>query len=81
MPRLTNAVAPKRATNISLSQDVYADAKAFGINVSQICEQALRSQIDIEKGRRWAEAHAAFVDAYNQQVEEEGLPLAQWRSF
>jgi antitoxin CcdA len=81
MARLAFAAVPKRATNISLSQDVYADAKTFGINVSQVCEQALRSQIDIEKARRWAEEHAAFIDAYNKQVEDDGVPLAQWRSF
>lgn len=81
MGRLASSTASKRATNISLSQAVYEDAKALGINLSRTCEQALRVQIEIEKARKWALEHADFVDAYNQQVEDEGLPLAQWRSF
>jgi len=35
----------KKATNISLSMDVYRDAKELGINISQLCEQKLREEI------------------------------------
>jgi hypothetical protein len=31
--------------------------------------------------RRWREQHAAFIDAYNRMVAEQGLPLDEWRSF
>jgi len=72
---------PKRATNITLSLDVYNDVKTLGINLSQTCEQFLREAIRIEKERRWAVEHADFIAAYNQTVEAEGLPLEQWRSF
>lgn len=72
---------PKRATNISLPLDVYNDAKALGINLSQTCEHFLREAIQIEKARNWAERNAEFIEAYNSTVEAEGLPLAQWRSF
>lgn len=73
--------APKRATNISLSVDVYNEAKALGINLSQTCERFLREVIQAEKARNWAAEHADFVAAYNRSVEEDGLPLDQWRSF
>lgn len=72
---------PKRATNISLSVDVYKEAKLLGINLSQTCEHFLREAILAEKGRQWGVEHADFVSAYNQTVEEERLPLDQWRSF
>lgn len=39
----------KKATNISLAMDVYLDAKRFGINISQICEQGLREEIQARK--------------------------------
>lgn len=73
--------APKRATNISLSMDVYEDAKQLGINLSQTCDQLLREVIRGEKARRWATEHADFIKAYNRVSEAEGLPLDQWRSF
>lgn len=72
---------PKKATNITLSLEVYNDAKTLGINLSQTCEQLLREAIRIEKERRWGQEHAEFIAAYNQTVEAEGLPLQPWRSF
>lgn len=71
----------KRATNISLSVDVYNEAKAMGINLSQTCERLLKEVIEQKKAENWASQHAEFIDAYNSSVDSEGLPLNQWRSF
>jgi antitoxin CcdA len=73
--------AAKKATNITLSQEVLEEAKALGMNLSRTCEQLLRSAIRAEKDRRWALEHAAYIAAYNATLEIEGLPLAQWRTF
>jgi antitoxin CcdA len=73
--------APKKATNITLSLDVYNAAKSLGINISQTCEQLLREAIRVENERRWAKDHAEFIAAYNRTVVNEGLPLSQWRNF
>lgn len=72
---------PKRPTNISLSLDVYTDAKSLGINLSQTCERFLREAIRAEKARLWAEKHSDFIESYNASIDAEGLPLTQWRSF
>ena len=77
----TGKAAPKKATNITLSLEVYNEAKVLGINLSQTCERSLREAIRTERERRWADQYADFICAYNQTVEQEGLPLAQWRSF
>ncbi len=75
-------VAPaKKATNITLSADVLAEAKAMGINISQACDQFLREMVRSERERRWQRDHADFIAAYNQTVEAEGLTLEQWRTF
>lgn len=71
----------KKATNITLSADVLADAKALGINISQACDQFLRELVRGERERRWQQEHAEFIAAYNQLVEQEDLPLEQWRMF
>ena len=73
--------APKKATNITLSLDVYNEAKLLGINISQTCERFLIDAIRAENERRWARDHADFIAAYNQTVETEGLALEQWRNF
>ena len=70
----------KRATNLSLSEDVLADARELNINLSQACEQHLRTLIREERERRWLAEHADFVAAYNATVAQ-GLPLDEWKTF
>lgn len=74
-------IPSKKATNISLSLDVYLDAKNFGLNISQICEQRLREEIQMRKEQRWNEQHADFVAAYNSLVAADGVALREWRAF
>lgn len=71
----------KKATNITLSVDVLNEAKALGINISQTCDQYLRELVRSERERRWEQDNAEFISAYNQTIEQEGLPLDSWRSF
>jgi len=79
MQPLVNAT--KKATNITLSSDVLAEAKALGINISHSCDQFLRELVRNERERRWQQDNADFIAAYNQTVADEGLPLDTWRSF
>ena len=74
-------IPSKKATNICLAMDVYLDAKNFGINISQICEQRLREEIQTRKEQQWNEQHANFITAYNSLVEAEGVALQEWRAF
>ena len=76
-----NSGKTKRATNISLSVDVYNEAKALGINLSQTCERFLQQAIKEERARRWEEENAQFIKAYNKTLEAEGFTLAEWCSF
>ena len=75
------AVIEKKATNISLSIDVLTAAKTFGINISQQCDQHLRTLVNQEKQRRWLAEHADFIASYNQGMDTDGLPLEQFRNF
>ena len=78
----TTTIAPlKKATNITLSADVLADAKAFGINISQACDGFLRERVKQERQRHWLSQNAEFIAEYNKTLETEGLPLDQYRSF
>jgi len=79
MQPLVNAT--KKATNITLSSDVLAEAKALGINISQSCDKFLRELVRNERERRWQQNNADFIVAYNQTVTDDGLPLDSLRSF
>ena len=79
---MANPKSPtKKATNITLSADVLAEAKALNINISQACDRFLRDLIRGEKERRWQQEHAEFIEAYNRSLEQDGLPLDEWQSF
>lgn len=80
--RSGDAAAPaKRPVNLSLSVDVLDEARRLGFNVSQMCDAYLREQVRRERERRWREENAAFLAAYNAQVQDEGLPLQDWQRF
>jgi antitoxin CcdA len=80
-PPAATAAQPKRATNLTLSADVLAQAKALNINVSQACDAFLRALVRKEQAKRWREDHAGYVAAHNATLAKEGLPLDQWRAF
>jgi antitoxin CcdA len=76
-----HSASSKRAANLTLSTEVLADAKALGINISKACDLHLRELVRKEKEARWKAEHADFIQAYNQTVAEESLPLDAWRTF
>ena len=80
-PPAATPAQPKRATNLTLSADVLAQAKALNINISQACDTFLRELVRKEQAKRWREDHAGYIAAHNATLAKEGLPLDQWRAF
>ncbi len=72
---------PKRPTNVSVSEELLAEAKGLGVDVSRACEQGLANAVRHEKARRWQEANAAGFEAWDAYVERNGVPLGQYRKF
>lgn len=79
--RARKSISGKRAINLSLSSGVLEAAKHLDINISQVCDQHLREIVRREQERRWRAEHADFIDAYNETLDAEQLPLDEWRSF
>ena len=71
----------KRAINLTLSSDILEAAKNLDINISRVCDSHLREVVRSEQARKWREQHADFIQAYNNTMESEGLPLDEWKSF
>jgi antitoxin CcdA len=71
----------RRAINLSIDSALIDDAKALDINVSRVCEDALREHIRAEKGARWLEENKVAIENWNSWVAENGLPLEQHRVF
>lgn len=73
--------APKKPTNLSLDQGLLSEARSFGVNLSQAAEAGLRKAVKDAKATAWKRENAKAIEASNRWVEENGLPLEQYRPF
>ena len=71
----------KKATNLSLDQGLLKDARALGVNISQAAEKGLEEAVRKARAEAWLEQNQAAIEASNQWVEANGLPLAKHRMF
>lgn len=71
----------RKATKLSLDRRVVADAKALGLDVSRIAEEAISDAVRAEKNRRWKEENREALQSMNEWVRENGLPLEKYRLF
>jgi antitoxin CcdA len=71
----------RRPTNISLSEDLVAEAKSLGVNLSRACEAGLATAVRAERERRWKAENREAMESWGEALERHGLPLARHRSF
>lgn len=75
------SAASRRATNVTLSESLLREARELKINVSQACERGLCIEVSETKARQWLSDNRAAIDAWNEHVEQHGLPLGHFRQF
>ena len=79
---LTKTPRPQRkATNLSIDQNLIAEAKALDLNVSRLAEEGIAAAVREEKNRRWKEENQEAIESWNEWVRENGRPLAKYRLF
>ncbi|MCI2808083.1 type II toxin-antitoxin system CcdA family antitoxin [Eoetvoesiella caeni] len=82
MPSLSSSQsAPKRATNVTLTESLLSEAKALHINISQAAEAGVALAIKRKRTELWLKENKEAIDSSNAFVEEHGLPLAKYRMF
>ena len=67
--------------NLTLSKDTVETAKELGLNLSQAAEAGIRAEISRVRAQQWLEEHQEAIEAYNERIEREGVPLAKYRMF
>jgi antitoxin CcdA len=70
-----------RGTSVTLPIQLLQDAKELAVNISAACAAGLEAEVRAAKATRWLKENRREIDAYNDQVEERGLPLAKYRTF
>lgn len=71
----------RKATNVALDPALVADAKAEGINLSRACEAGLASELKKVREERWLAENREAIAEWNDWMEENELPLAEYRQI
>lgn len=79
MNRPSKFTGNKKATNISLPEDLVEEAKRLGINLSHACEAGLDEEVRKAKREEWIEENQEAMESSNEYVRKHGLPLARYR--
>lgn len=69
----------RKAVNVTIDTGVVAAAREVGLNLSRVTEEALRLAVKREEDRRWKERNRAAMEAWNDWLEENGMPYADLR--
>lgn len=81
MPRAAPQPSARRATNVTLPEDLVNEARALRINVSQACEAGLAAALAAARREAWRAENREAMVCWNEYVEQHGLPLAAYRQF
>jgi antitoxin CcdA len=73
--------AVRRAANVTLPETLIQEAKALGINISQACEKGLAGAVSEARASAWLKENRPAIEAWNDYVQEHGIPLAEFRQF
>lgn len=63
----------RRATNLSLDEDLVAEARKLELNLSRIVEDRLREVVQEARARRWLDENKAGFVAFDRFVEKNGI--------
>ena len=72
---------PIRRRSTSLEEDLVAEARRLGINLSRGAEAGLRRGVAEEAAWRWQAENDEGIRQVNAYVAEHGLPMAKYRLF
>jgi antitoxin CcdA len=71
----------RRAANVTLPEPLLREARELGVSLSQACERGLAAAVAEARARKWLDDNQAAIEAWNDYVETNGLPLAEFRQF
>lgn len=81
MPQLESARTLKRATNLSIDNELLSEARRLKINISRAAEIGIAQALAAAKSALWKEENRPATQSSNAYVEANGLPLEHYRQF
>jgi len=65
----------RKATNVTLSESLIAEAKALKVNISRASEEGLKAAVKKRKEEQWLAENAEAIKYHNEWFEKNGLPV------
>ena len=72
---------PRKAANLSIDAALIEEAREFNVNLSQAAESGVREAVRAAKADEWMRENRDALLTYNKWIEENGLPLEEYRQF
>lgn len=63
----------KKSVNLSVNEQLLAEAKELNINLSATFETALEAEVKTRRSAKWLEENKAGLEALNNFVDENGI--------
>jgi antitoxin CcdA len=80
--RMNAASNPRtKPTNVSLDAALVEEAKSLGVNISKASNRGLEEAVRKVRAERWLEENMAALEASNEWLAANGLPLEKYRLF
>ncbi len=71
----------KTRTNVTIQNEIFEAAKAHNLVLSQILEEALKKELSKIKKKEWEEENRQSIEAYNEQINKNGVFSDGMRPF
>jgi antitoxin CcdA len=71
----------KRATNVSIDEEILVQARKLNVNLSQTLEDALRAALHEERIREFKERNREAIESYNRFIGKHGLWGQEYRKW
>ena len=79
--RAASDLPPRKPTNVTLPEPLLREARELGVSLSQACERGVAASVAEARAQRWLRDNRDALDAWNEYVEQHGVPLAEFRRF
>jgi antitoxin CcdA len=76
-----SAQSRKRSTNLTLSDNLVEEARALDVNLSQAAEDGIARAVTAARDEQWVRRNREAMASYDAFVAEQGLILADLRTF
>lgn len=71
----------RKATNLSIREDVMEGIRKHNLNASQIAEDSLAAAVKAAERRKWLEENAEAIDTFNERADKGELFNRTFRRF